>query len=75
MAEDYNSVMEEYRKVIEFVHIEQAARILGVSKDTLRRWERKGLIIPDNRTMGGWRLYRKDVLERLRDNGMSRIRE
>ncbi len=61
-----------HKKPIEYVHINEASRILGVSKDTLRRWEAKGLIVSDNRTMGGWRLYRRDVLERLAKNGMGR---
>jgi excisionase family DNA binding protein len=37
--------------------IEQAAELLGVSTGTLRRWEREGKLIPDERTAGNQRRY------------------
>src|SRR3990167_8873866 len=46
-----------------FVRIRQAAEILGVSVDTLRRWERKGEI-KSIRSAGGHRLF---SLEQIRD--------
>ena len=37
--------------------IHEAAALLGVSPQTLRRWERKGKAIPSQRTAGGQRRY------------------
>ena len=39
------------------VSIQEAATFLGVSAQTLRRWEREGKLIPDERTQGGRRRY------------------
>lgn len=38
------------------VSVREAAQFLGVTPSTLRRWERKGRLAPDERTRGGvWR--------------------
>lgn len=39
------------------VPIKEAAAALGVSAQTLRRWEREGKLLPDERTAGGRRRY------------------
>ena len=39
------------------VPIHDAAEALGVSAQTLRRWEREGRLLPDERTAGGRRRY------------------
>lgn len=39
------------------VPIQEAAQALGVSAQTLRRWEREGKLLPDERTAGGRRRY------------------
>jgi len=39
------------------VSIQEAAKFLGVSPQTLRRWEREGRLLPDERTPGGRRRY------------------
>ena len=39
------------------VPIHEAAEALGVSAQTLRRWEREGRLLPDERTAGGCRRY------------------
>lgn len=39
------------------VSINEAAEFLGVTPQTLRRWEREGKIAPDERTTGGRRRY------------------
>jgi len=39
------------------VPIREAAEALGVSTQTLRRWEREGRLLPDERTAGGRRRY------------------
>jgi putative resolvase len=38
--------------------ISEAAKVLGVSESTLRRWEREGRLLPDERTKGGQRRYK-----------------
>jgi MerR family transcriptional regulator/heat shock protein HspR len=45
--------------------ISAAARLLGMHPQTLRKYERLGLIQP-SRTIGSMRLYSRDELERLR---------
>ena len=39
------------------VGIGEAADFLGISKQTLRRWESEGRLIPDERTAGDRRRY------------------
>ncbi|MFN3884989.1 MAG: IS607 family transposase [Rhodocyclaceae bacterium] len=41
----------------QMVSIHEAAKFLGVSPQTLRRWEREGKLLPDERTIGGRRRY------------------
>ena len=45
--------------------ISMAARMLGMHPQTLRKYERLGLVQP-SRTIGSMRLYSRDELERLR---------
>src|SRR5579883_2718892 len=45
--------------------ISVAARILGMHPQTLRKYERLGLVQP-TRTIGSMRLYSRDELERLK---------
>jgi len=40
-----------------FVPIGEAAKYLGVSVSTMRRWEEEGLLLPHERTRGGQRRY------------------
>ena len=37
--------------------ISEAAKFLGVTPQTLRRWEKEGKLLPDERTPGGQRRY------------------
>ena len=45
--------------------ISMAARMLGMHPQTLRKYERLGLVQP-SRTLGSMRVYTRDELERLR---------
>ena len=45
--------------------ISMAARLLGMHPQTLRKYERLGLVQP-TRTLGSMRLYSREELERLR---------
>jgi len=49
----------------EFYFISSAARLLGMHPQTLRKYERLGLVQP-TRTVGSMRVYSGDELERLR---------
>lgn len=47
------------------MRMREAAELLGVTPSTLRRWEREGKLIPDERIVAGYRRY---DLARLRPN-------
>jgi MerR family transcriptional regulator/heat shock protein HspR len=49
----------------EFYFISVAARLLGMHPQTLRKYERLGLVQP-TRTIGSMRVYSREELERLR---------
>ena len=49
----------------EFFFISVAARMLGMHPQTLRKYERLGLVQP-SRTMGSMRLYSREELDRLK---------
>ena len=49
----------------DFYFISVAARILGMHPQTLRKYERLGLVQP-TRTIGSMRLYSQEELERLK---------
>jgi MerR family transcriptional regulator/heat shock protein HspR len=49
----------------ELIFISMAARMLGMHPQTLRKYERLGLVRP-SRTIGSMRLYSRDELERLK---------
>jgi MerR family transcriptional regulator/heat shock protein HspR len=49
----------------ELYFISVAARMLGMHPQTLRKYERLGLVQP-TRTIGSMRLYSRDELERLK---------
>ena len=40
-----------------FISIGQAAKYLGMSVSTLRRWEEEGRLLPHERSAGGQRRY------------------
>lgn len=46
--------------------ISQLAGEVGVTTDTLRYYERLGLLAPSGRTTSGYRLYACDTADRLR---------
>jgi len=49
--------------------ISEAAKYLGVSPDTLRRWEKAGKISAPKRTAGGARRYSKELLDQILGEG------
>lgn len=50
-----------------YVRIGEAARIVGKSVDTLRRWEAEGRLFPAARSLGGQRTYLLAEIQRLVD--------
>ncbi|MES2406711.1 MAG: heavy metal-responsive transcriptional regulator [Pseudomonadota bacterium] len=46
--------------------IGKVARQMGVSADTLRYYEKEGLIAPTSKTAAGYRLYNDNALRRIR---------
>jgi MerR family Zn(II)-responsive transcriptional regulator of zntA len=46
--------------------IGKLAGLAAVSTDTLRYYEREGLIAPTTKSDGGYRLYEKDAIRRIR---------
>ncbi|WP_276955372.1 heavy metal-responsive transcriptional regulator [Allomeiothermus silvanus] len=46
--------------------IGELARASGLSRDTLRFYEREGLLCPEGRSEGGYRLYGEGAFQRLR---------
>ena len=44
------------------LNIGDASKLLGVAESTMRRWEKEGKLIPDERTVGNQRRYRLSSL-------------
>jgi excisionase family DNA binding protein len=51
----------------ELLTVSEAARELDVCVVTLRRWDRRGKLVPAVRLRRGVRLYRKEDIERLKE--------
>ncbi|MFA5879980.1 MAG: helix-turn-helix domain-containing protein [Candidatus Margulisiibacteriota bacterium] len=49
----------------EFVNIKKASKILGVSPDTLRRWDNAGKLKAYRNPINKYRVYKKDELEKF----------
>jgi len=42
-----------------------AARLVGVSVDMVRYWDRTGKLVPDEKTASGLRLFRQSAVQRF----------
>ncbi len=51
-----------------FLTIKEASEILGVSKDTLRRWERIGKLKTKRHPMNNYRIYLAREIHQLKEN-------
>lgn len=49
----------------DFIHIEEAAKILNVTKMTLRRWDNAGKLKAYRHPINNWRLYKRQDIEAL----------
>lgn len=47
----------------DFITISEAAEILGISVDTLRRWDKNGKLSPTKTSDAGYRLYDRTQIE------------
>lgn len=47
--------------------IKEAAEYLGVHPESLRRWEKQGLIKPMRTPVGAYRIYTKEQLDKFRE--------
>ena len=52
-------------KLSEYVKIAEAARILGVSQNTLRAWAASGNVPVTRNPVNGYRIFRRSDLEQL----------
>jgi excisionase family DNA binding protein len=55
----------EMAKLSEYVKVAEAARILGVSQNTLRSWAEAGKIPMHRNPANGYRLFRREDLEKF----------
>ena len=53
------------RNLKDYLSINQAAQIIGVSKATLRRWDNQGKLKAIKHPLTGYRLYEKKDLDRF----------
>ncbi len=52
-------------KLCDYVKIAEAARMLGVSQNTLRAWAASGRVPVTRNPVNGYRLFRRSDLEQL----------
>lgn len=50
------------------IAIGQASKLLGVTIQTLRNWDKQGLLKPDEITKGGSRRYKLESIKRINKN-------
>lgn len=50
-------------KITEYVKIAEAAKILGVAQNTLRKWAEDGRVPMFRNPANGYRMFRRDDLE------------
>lgn len=46
--------------------IKEAAEYLGVSPETLRRWDKAGILVPMRTPIGGHRIYDQEQLDEFK---------
>lgn len=52
--------------ILELLTIKAAAELLGVSEQTLRRWDKAGKLRPKRHPMNGYRLYSREAVLALK---------
>lgn len=57
-------VKKTKKKTVKFINIKQAAEMLGVNPETLRRWDRKRKLKAKRHPMNNYRVYKlSDVIK------------
>ena len=62
----YNACVSGRESNKEYLRSGELSRLAGVSADTLRHYERKGLLAPQRRSANGYREYHESALDRVR---------
>jgi DNA-binding transcriptional MerR regulator len=62
----YNLRVTSIKEKKAYLRSGEMARLAGVSPDTLRHYERKGLLPPPHRSPNGYRQYHHSLLDRVR---------
>ncbi len=57
--------LEPTSKLDDYLTVGQAATYIGVSRSTLRNWDREGKLKPYRHPVNGYRLYKRDDLRVL----------
>ena len=52
-------------KISDYLSVKDAAEFLGVSRDTIRRWDKKGKLKAYRHPMNRYRLYKKEDLQKI----------
>ena len=58
-------VTEEGLSLSDYLTVGEAAAKLGVSRSTLRNWDKAGKLTPHRHPINGYRLYHRKELENL----------
>lgn len=53
--------MQQTKK--EFLSIQEFANAIGVTTQTIRRWDKSGKLKPDHKTPSGYRMYSRTQIE------------
>jgi len=53
------------RSIRDYLTVQEASAVLGVSSSTLRNWDRAGKLKARRHPINGYRLYARDELEKL----------
>lgn len=54
---------------IKFMTVDEFARRIGVHPQTVRQWDKTGVLVPHHKTPSGRRLYTEDQVKEYFDNG------
>ena len=50
---------------MKFYSIQEVTKILNVTAQTLRNWDKTGKLIPNHKTVSGYRYYTEEQIENL----------
>ncbi len=54
--------------------VSQVANVLNVSAQTVREWSMTDVLCPDEVTSRGWRLYRRETVEKFMNERMNEVK-